>query len=659
MMKGEKEVLFSKRKQQVVVDDVELQKRTLEGNVKKLVAVLAICLSVFQLSTAVFGIYKTAVVHRAVHLAIVLFLFFIIHPGKKKIANEKLWLYIDILIAAASLGVVGYLVFYYDYVAERIGNLEPLLKIDLAIGLLMIVFVLEATRRSNKVFFFMMLIAIAYMIWGPYFPGMFAHPGISVERLLYLLAYSPEGIFGTGLSVSSTYLYLFILFGIFLGKTGVTDFFINLALSIVGRFKGGSAKACIIGSSLMGMVTGSSIGNAVAVGAFTIPLMKKTGFKSHVAGAVEAISSCGGQLMPPVMGAAAFIMAEITGIPYGKIAVAALIPAVIYYVNIFSVIHFEASKHGLQGMPKEELPEFKEVALSSWHLFIPLFVLIYLLMGASYTATKAGAVAIFSCIIVTYIRKGKRFSFKDFLDACEKGAYSAVEIAVLCAGIGIIISAVTLTGLGMRFSTIAMALTGQNLIAILLMAMVVSIILGMGMPTPVVYLLMAMFAAPTIVKMGVPVIAAHLFVFYYAILSGLTPPVCIVAIVSAGIAQANWLQTGLTSSRFALAAFIVPFMWIFGPELLMEGTPAGIVLAFIFACIGSISIAASVQGWFITNANVLERIMLFASGLLMVNPGLTSDIFGMLLLAIVLINQYRKRAKALESYKVKIDTVGE
>ncbi|MGD9569092.1 MAG: TRAP transporter permease [Sedimentibacter sp.] len=648
-------MFLKKRKQQINIGEVELHKRVLEGNVKKLITVLAIGLSLFQLGTAVFGVYKTAVVHRAVHLAVVLFLFFIIYPGKKKTTHEKLWFRIDMLIATASLIVVGYVVFFYDNIAERIGNLEPLTQIDLIIGLLMIIFVLEATRRSNKVFFVMMLFAISYMIWGPYFPGMFAHPGISAERLLYLLAYSTEGIFGTGLSVSSTYLYLFILFGIFLGKTGVTDFFMKFALSIVGKFKGGSAKACIIGSSLMGMVTGSSIGNAVAVGAFTIPLMKKTGFKSHVAGAVEAIASCGGQLMPPVMGAAAFIMAEMTGIPYGKIALGAVIPAAIYYINIFSVIHFEASKLGLQGMTKDELPKFKEVVLSSWHLFIPLFVLVYLLMVASFTATKAGAVAIFSCIIVTYIRKGKRFNFKDFLEVCEKGAYSAVEIAVLCAGIGIIISSITLTGLGMRFSTIAMALTGQQLIPILIMAMVVSLILGMGMPTPVVYLLMAMFAAPSIVKMGVPVLSAHLFVFYYAILSGLTPPVCIVSIVSAGIAQANWLQTGITSTRFALAAFIIPFMWIFGPELLMEGAPLDIALSFIFACIGSISIAACVQGWFITKANIFERIMLFAAGILMVKTGLASDMIGLLLLIVVLINQYRKRTKTSEVYKVEVD----
>jgi len=658
-MKGEDQVFFSKKKQQIDIGEVELHKRTLEGNVKKLVTVVAICLSLFQLGTAVFGVYKTAVVHRAVHLAIVLFLFFIIYPARKKTTHGKLWFRIDMLIATASLITVGYVVFFYNFIAERIGNLEPLLKIDLIIGFLMIVFVLEATRRSNKVFFFMMLFAIAYMILGPYFPGMFAHPGISFGRLIYLLSYSSEGVFGTGLAVSSTYLYIFILFGVFLGKTGVTDFFIKFALSLVGRFAGGSAKACIIGSSLMGMVTGSSVGNAVAVGAFTIPLMKKTGFRSHVAGAIEAISSCGGQLMPPVMGAAAFIMAEMTGIPYGKIALAALIPAAIYYINIFSVVHFEAAKSGLHGMPKAELPKFKDVILASGHLFLPLFVLVYLLIFKGATATKAGAIAIFSCIIVTYIRKGKRFGFKDFLEACEKGAYSAIEIAVLCAGIGIIISAVTLTGLGMRFSTIAMSLTGQNLILMLVMAMVVSIILGMGMPTPVVYLLMAMFAAPSIIKMGVPVLSAHLFVFYYAILSGITPPVCIVSIVSAGIAQANWLKTGITSVRFALAAFIIPYMWILGPQLLMVGTLGEIALCILFATLGSISMAACVQGWFITKANILEKIMFFVTGILMIKPGWVSDMSGLLILAVVLINQYRKKVKTSGAYKTEVSTGGE
>ncbi len=627
--------MFGKKQDQKIdLESVELTKRSLAGNLKALVTVLAVTLSLFQLYTAAFGIYKTAVVHRAVHLTLILVLFFLLYPANKKAARSKTWLVIDGIIAAIALAAVGYIVFFYEAVANRIGNLEDLTRMDLIIGTLVILLVLEATRRSNRVFFFLMLLALAYIFWGPYFPGLFAHPGISIERLIYLLSYSSEGIFGTGLAVSATYLYLFILFGVFLGKTGVTDFFLKLALALVGRFTGGSAKACVIASSLMGTVTGSSLGNAVAVGSFTIPMMKQAGFRSHIAAAIEALSSCGGQLMPPVMGAAAFIMAEITGVPYGQLALMALIPAVIYYINVFAVIHFEAASSGLKGLPASDLPSIKQV-LSSGYLLLPLLVLIYMLMIAGYTATKAGFVAIITCILVTYLRKHNHFNWKDFWQACEKGAYNAVEIAVLCAGIGIIISAVVLTGLGMRFSSIAIALTGGHLIPMLLMAMLVSIIMGMGMPTPVVYLLMAMFAAPSLVKLGVPVIAAHLFVFYYAILSGLTPPVCLVSIVAAGLAGADWWKTGWASVRLALASFIIPYMWVFGPQILMIGNWSEVVLAFICASIGAVAVAGSVQGWFLTRAGWPERVLLLAGGLLLIKPGLVTDVIGIVMVAMV------------------------
>lgn len=640
-------MFWKKKERETDISHGEIPKRQLSGKLKTFSAVLAIGLSFFQLYTAAFGIFNTSIIHRAVHLTLILSLFFLLYPARRKAGSNKKWLVIDLIIAAIAFISIGYIVLFYDSIAGRIGNFESLTGFELTIGTLIIVLVLEATRRTNFVFFFLMLFSLVYMIFGPYFPGLFSHPGIKLERLIYLISFSTEGIFGTGLAVSSTYLFLFILFGVFLGKTGVTDFFINFALSLVGRFSGGSAKACVIGSSLMGTVSGSSIGNAVAVGAFTIPMMKSSGFRSHVAAAIESIASTGGQIMPPVMGAAAFIMAEVTGIPYGKIALAALIPALIYYINIFAVIHFESKGQGLEGIPKNELPRLKHVIRNSGYLVIPLVVLIYMLMIAGSTATKAGFAAIIAAILVTYLRKENRFGWKDFLQACEKGAYSALEIAVLCAGIGIIISAVVLTGLGMRFSSIAMALSGGNLVLVLIMSMIVSLVLGMGMPTPVVYLLMAMFSAPTMVDMGVPVLAAHLFVFYFAILSGLTPPVCIVAIVSAGIAQANWLKTGLTATRFALPAFIIPYMWVFGPPLLMIGTWYEVITAFIFSCIGAVLVAGAVQGWFLTKAAFVERIILFAAGLLMIKPGWITDLTGLFMLFLIISYQWRFKRRKL------------
>ncbi|KUK66606.1 MAG: TRAP transporter, 4TM/12TM fusion protein [Parcubacteria bacterium 34_609] len=634
-------VVEKKKEKNIDLKSEESIKRQLEGNFKKVVTVLAISLSLFQLYTAVFGIYKTAIIHRAVHLTFILVLFFIIYPLSKKNLKDKIGDMIDYLLVGATLFCGGYIVFFYEAVADRLMNLEDLTKLDNFVGVIVVLLVLEANRRSNRTLFFLMLVALMYMLFGPYFPGLFAHPGISLERLIYLVSYSLEGIFGTGLSVSSTYLYIFILFGVFLGKTGVVDFFINMAISLVGRYSGGTAKACIISSSLMGTMTGSSLSSAAALGSFTIPMMKKEGFKSHVAAAIEALSACGGQLMPPVMGAAAFIMAEIIGVQYGKIALAGLIPAIIYYINVFSIVHFESVSSGIKGVNKNELPKLKDVVLSSGYLLLPLLVLVYTLMIAGYSATKSGFIAIICCIIVTYFRKEKHFSWKDFLQACEEGAYFVVEIAVLCAGIGIIISSVTLTGLGLRFSDIAITLAGGNLVLLLFISMIVSLILGMGMPTPIVYLLTAIFIAPAMISLGVSALAAHFFCFYYAILSGLTPPVCMVAITTAAIAKADWFKTGLTATRFALAVFVAPYIWIFNPQILMIGSWYEILLVFVLVSIGVTAIASSMQGWLINKQSWLERIILFISGILIVNPrgGWLMVISGLFLLFIVVIYQ--------------------
>jgi len=647
-------IVEKKKEKDIDLKSEEVIKRPLAGNLKKAVTVLAITLSLFQLYTAAFGIYRTAIIHRAVHLAFVLVLFFSFYPVSKKNLKNKIGNIIDYLLVFIVLFSVGYIVFFYEAVANRLMNLEDLTKLDNFVGVIVILLVLEANRRSNYTFFFLMLVALAYMLFGPYFPGLFAHPGISLKRLIYLISYSTEGIFGVGLAVSSTYLYIFILFGVFLGKTGVTNFFIDIGLALVGRYSGGMAKACVISSSLMGTITGSSLGSAAAVGSFTIPMMKREGFKSHVAAAFEAIAACGGQLMPPVMGAAAFIMAEIIGVPYGKIALAGLIPAIIYYINIFSIIHFESVSSGIKGVNKNELPKLKDIVLSSGYLLLPLLVLVYTLMIAGYSATKSGFIAIICCIVVTYFRKENHFGWKDFLQACEEGAYSVVKIAILCSGIGIIISSVTLTGLGMRLSNIAIALAGGNLFLLLFISMIVSLILGMGMPTPIVYLLTAIFIAPSMMRLGVPALAAHFFCFYYAILSGLTPPVCLVAITTAAIAKANWFETGLTATRFALAVFIAPYIWIFNPQLLMVGSWYEILLVFVLATIGVIVIASSMKGWLINKASWPERIILFIAGLLIMNlkGGWLMVISGLLLVSLVVIYQ-------LKSVKFKMNVRGD
>jgi len=618
-----------------------------------IVAIVAIALSSFQLYTAVFGIYKTAVVHRAVHLLLVLILFYLINPLSKNQKFNKIGHYIDTGLIILSLLSAGYVVLFYDFVANRIGDLKGLTNLDLFFGILIILLVVETSRRVNLIFFSLAVLSLFYMLLGPYFPGLLAHPGISPERLVYLLAYSSEGIFGTALAVSSTYLFLFILLGAFMEHTGVSNFFLDFSHSLVGKYRGGPAKTAVIASSLMGTVMGSSIANVASTGSFTIPLMKKNGFKDYVAGAIEAVASSGGQLLPPVMGAGAFIMAEITGIPYPQIALAALLPALIFYICVFMIVHFEAVKSTeVTGETVIQKGNFKTILLSSGYMLLPLVTLAYLLLVTGYTATKAGVIAILACVVVANVKKSTRLQLKVYLEILKKGALNAVEIASLCASMGIVIGAVTLTGLGMRFTSIVIHLAGGELLPLLLLTMVVCLILGMGLPTPVAYLVMAIFAAPALVEMGIPLVAAHLFVFYYAIISGVSPPIAIVSTVAAGIAQSDWLKTTLAAFRFSLISFIIPFMFVYNPQLLMIGEWSEILPATVTAIAGSVAMAAAIQGVLLTRASMPERLTLFAASLTLIKPGFSTDLVGASLLAIIILIQIYKNRKSVSGSEV-------
>lgn len=607
------------------------------------ITVFAVLLSLFQLYTGHFGVYHTAIVHRAIHLLFVLVLFFSLKPIRK---GHELGV-ADKLLNTVLIGILlislGNIVLFYDDIAERIGDLEGLTKWNIAMGIALIIVLLEAIRRVSLIFFILMLLAIVYMYFGAYFPPPLTHPGIHLERLIYLLVYSTEGIFGIGLAVSSTYLFLFILFGVFMEQTGVTDFFVDFAKVAVGRYRGGPAKVAVVASSLMGTVMGSSIANTASTGAFTIPLMKKSGFKPHVAGAVEAVASTGGQFLPPVMGAGAFIMAQVTGIPYANIALAALIPALLFYVCVFAIVHFEAVKCGMKGFPDEK-GTFKKLLLKA-HMLLPLVALVYFLIIAGYTATKASIIGILACVIVGNLKRKGRPKAKTYVNVLEKGAMNAVVIAVLCAGIGIVISSVILTGLGMKLATIAMGIAGNKVFILLLLVMAMSLIMGMGLPTPVAYLLMAIFAAPSLIQMGVPVLAAHLFIFYFSIMSGISPPIAIVAVVAAGIAKADWIKTAMTGLRFASISFIIPFMFVYSPQLFMVGSWASVLLALTTGLLGSIAMASSIQGIFFTKISLFKRVILFFAALTLIKSGHTTDIIGIIAFLSVIAADFIKNRK--------------
>jgi TRAP transporter 4TM/12TM fusion protein len=603
---------------------------------------VAICLSLFQLYTSLTGIYKTSMIHYSIHLLLVLVIFF--STRKPLCVINRHFILLDIGIIAATTYALGYVATHYDNIMAIV---EPssMSGWQASSAWLITLLVLYAVFRINRGLFVFSILSIVYALFGNVLPGAFQHAGLDVQRLVYLISFSSDGIYGTALSVSATYLFLFIFFGFVLEKTGTGSFFIDASQSLVGRFTGGSAKTALFASAGLGSVVGSSIGNVVAAGSLTIPLMKKTGFRAHVAAAIESVASEGGQLLPPVLGAGAFIMAEITGIPYGEIALAATIPAILYFVSIFFVIDFEARKFNLRGLSKEELPVFRNVLLEKGHLVFSIVLLFYLLVFQDMSATKAGFFSILGALFLAMLRKSTRFGWKDFLEMLKGGGEAAVEIAIICATMGIIAGVVVFTGIGVRLSEIILGYTGQNLILTLIAAMVISIILGMGLPTPVAYLISALFVAPALIDLGVPILAAHMFLFFFAIKSGVTPPVAIVAVVAAGIAKANWFKTAVTGTLYSLPSFIIAYMFVLEPSLLLKGEWYWILFTSISATIGVIGFAGAIQGWWLRKLTVIERIMFTVLALMLISPTILFSLIGVGGILILTLVQYFSNKK--------------
>jgi TRAP transporter 4TM/12TM fusion protein len=466
------------------------------------------------------------------------------------------------------------------------------------------------------------------------------HPGLSIKRIAVFQWLGTEGILGTPIQVSSTFIFLFILFATFLSKTGIGDWVTNLAVGLTGSKIGGPAKAAVIASAVEGTVSGSSVANTVGSGSITIPLMKSIGYRKEFAGAVEAAASTGGQIMPPVMGAAAFVMVEFLNIPYITIAISAAIPAILYFTGIFITVHYEAKRTGLMGIPKEKLPDWKQLLRQRWFLAIPLLGMIYLL-GKGYTPMLAALIGIILSIGVSMILKDTRMSFKDIIDGLAEGARSALPVVVSCATAGIIVGIVTLTGLGMKMSGGLVRLAGGSVYLTMFLTMLGSLILGMGVPTTANYIIQATVSAPALVLLGVHPLAAHLFVFYFGIVADITPPVALAAFAGAGIAKANPFKTGVEAFKLGFAAYLVPYIFALSPILILvrpEGlsTPMFIVrvlIAVATAVIGMICIGASTTGYFVTNDKWYERILLFIAGVSLIHPGIQTDIFGSLVLA--------------------------
>lgn len=608
------------------------------GFMAKVVAAIAIAFSVFQIYTAAFGVLD-AQLQRGVHLGFGLALVYLLYPTCRSWSRHRLHP-LDLVLAILGAATPAYIIYEYQHLVLRAGTVSD---IDLVVGVVGILLVIEAARRVVGIpMVCVVLLFLGYAFVGPYMPGVLAHRGLTLSQLVGHLYFTTEGIFGIPLGVSSTFIFLFILFGAYLESTGLGKFFIDLANSIAGWASGGPAKVAVLSSGLMGMVSGSSVANVVGTGSLTIPMMKKLGYHKDFAGAVEAAASTGGQLMPPIMGAAAFLMAEFVGVPYIEVVKAAVVPALLYFVGIWLGVHFEAKRNNLKGIPRDQLPKIGRLLTERGHLALPLIVIVYLLVSG-YTPMRAALVAIVLAILCSALRKSTRMKPIELVRGLENGARNVLGVLVACAAAGIIIGVVTKTGVGLKLASGLLDLSGGLLLPTMFFTMITAIILGMGVPTTANYVITSTIAAPALVQMGVPVLAAHMFVFYFGIIADVTPPVALAAYAGAGISGGNALRTGVNASKLAIAAFIIPYTFVLSPVLLMVNAEAGnLLLATLTALIGMVAISSALIGYLADDCRMIERLVLIAGGLLMIKPGLATDAIGICLFVAILLLQRRR-----------------
>jgi TRAP transporter 4TM/12TM fusion protein len=604
--------------------------RKLSGYRGCVVGVVAVAMSVYHVYARLTTYPPDQQALLYVTLAFSLVLAFLLYPARPASAERLPWT--DLALAAVSLGCLGYMFVYYDYIVNRFPTAHPLAPMDKVVGVVAIVLVLEATRRTIGAS--LPIVAVCFLVYGlagPWLPWGLGHRGLSVEIAIDQTYFTTEGIFGVPLGVAGTYVILFIIFGAFLEKSGAGQFFMNFANAIAGGARGGPGKVSVVSSSLFGTISGSAVANVMVDGWLTIPMMKRTGFKPEAAAAIEAVASTGGQIMPPIMGAAAFVMAEFLGASYTQVMIAAAIPALFYYGALFAAIHFNALRSGLRGIPKNELPVLGHIIVRQGHLFLPVIILLVLLLHG-FTATYAAIVAAAVVIAVSWLRPSTAIGLRTSIAALREGAEHTVPVAMACASAGIVIGIVLQTGLALRFTSFLIALAGGHLIFALLLTMAAGIVLGMGMPTTPAYIMQAALLIPAIIKLDVTPMAAHMFAFYFSCLSAVTPPVALAVYAAASIGGAGLWGSGLQAMKFAAAGFIVPFFFIYNPALLFSGAWSEIGRAVVTGTIGVIALAAGLEGYFIRTATRLERALFLTAAFLLIDPGITTDAIGLVLL---------------------------
>ncbi|NLD08354.1 MAG: TRAP transporter permease, partial [Xanthomonadaceae bacterium] len=606
------------------------------------IAALALFYSVFHLYTTYYPMPQ--LLYRATHVSVGLALIFLIYPTYQSQNRAKVPWYdwILMLLAFASL---GYLVMEYDAIMNTRGGIPNTL--DVVFGIITVAIVVDAARRVMG--WILPILALTFLLYPfishfEFMPNRLLTRPYDLGDIFGQMYLKTEGLYSTAIGASVSFIFLFILFGAFLAKSGMGQLFNDLALALAGHKQGGPAKVAVISSGFMGSINGSAVGNVVGTGVFTIPMMKRVGYSANFAGAVEASASVGGQILPPIMGASAFIMAETTGVKYSTIAMAAFFPALLYYLGVIAQVHFRAGKDNLKGIPKADLPRVKEVLLERGHLLIPIFALVFFL-SKSVPISFAAFYTIVISVIVSQFRKSTRMSFKDIIDALISGARQSLPVMAACAVVGIIIGTVSLTGFANVMISMITSIGKDSLLLTLLLTMVASMILGMGLPSIPAYIITATMAAPAIAALGVPVIVAHLFVFYFGLFANITPPVALASFAGAGIAGGDPMKTGWQSLKLALAGFIVPFMFVYNPAMLFIDVSSltsmnvtefpfppisSMVMITITSIMGIIALSASVEGYFKASMNILERFILAAGALMLIVPETYSDVAGLI-----------------------------
>lgn len=610
------------------------------------VSSVAVSMSLYHLYTAFFG-EPTALAHRSLFLSFVLVLTFLLKPLiRKSWQDEASWpFYLDMLFVCLTIIVQIYILWDINAFQLRFG--EPIV-LDTLVGTIALILVVEASRRAVGLpMVIITLFFLVHTVFGNYFPGILDSPPTDWDFYVNTI-FSDLGLYSLPLMVMSSYIILFLIFSFMLIETGAGNFFINLAYSLTGRLTGGPAKTAVVASALMGTLSGSGVANVAATGSFTIPLMKSMGYKPVTAGAIEACASTGGIITPPIMGASAFIIAQFLAIPYLNVCLYGTIPAVLYFLSVFMMVHFEAKREGLKPLEKKDLPKLGKTLARGWHLLLSIIALIaFLAMG--YTAMMAAFWGIIVLFGLSFIRQETRLGPINLLVALESGAKAAMTVGLACACAGVIIGSVYISGLGLRFANLVVALSGGHLWLCLIFVMIASIILGMGMPPTAVYLTVVTIVVPALIEFGVKPISAHLFCFYFGAISAITPPVCLAAFAAAAISGARPMATGWKAVAIGIAAFIIPFLWVYNPALLMIGSVNKILLTFISGSVGIVFLAAGVQGWLMRRLCYYERAIAVLAAFLLIKPGLTTDLIGGVLILLSLTIQ------RLYPYPAKLD----